>query len=169
MGKKLLQGFVLVIALALTGFTQQNIGPTVPGQSAAFRQGQPVYIAAFRQAIHHERRGTEHTALVAQELDLEKRVRKEFEAIGVFKVVDKISEAEFVFLVYVDSSTAEGLVLVPEKYRQLKEKFDLDMLREAAYGRHIVGPFKLPTSGKISDRLVKKFHEGSGMRTKGKG
>src|SRR6185503_3575300 len=127
-------------------------------QSLTVRRGQTAYIAAFRQ-FHHEHRATEPAVKVIQELDVERRVRKEFEDLGFFKVVDKLSEAEFVFLVYVDSSTAEGLTLPPEKYRQAKEKFDLDMLREAAYGRYLVGPFRIPTLGRISDRLSKSFHK----------
>ena len=40
-----------------------------------------------------------------------------------------------------------------------KLKFDLDALRDAAYGRYLVGPLKLPTLSRLSDRLVKQFRE----------
>ena len=156
---KILVGLVLVIVLMPVAFGRQDSGRTMQAESLTFRRGQPVYIAAFRQVIHREDKTTSHTVGIAQELDVEKRVRKEFEDSRFFKVVDKLSEAEFVFLVYVDSSTGEALTLAPEKYRQHKEKFDLDTLREAAYGRYLVGPFLIPTLGKISDRLSESFHK----------
>lgn len=158
MGIRNLISLVLVLALVPAAFGLQDGKRTMQGQSLTFRRGQSVYLAAFRQ-FHHEHRATESTVRVIQELDVEKRVRKEFEDLGFFKVVDRLSEAEFVFLVYVDSSTGEGLTLPPEKYRQAKEKFDLDTLREAAFGRHVVGPFRIPTLGKIIDRLSKSFHK----------
>jgi hypothetical protein len=54
----------------------------------------------------------------------------------------------------------EGLAIPAEAYRQhFKEKFDLDALRDAAYGRYLIGPLKLPTLTRLSDRLVKQFQE----------
>jgi hypothetical protein len=32
-------------------------------------------------------------------------------------------------------------------------------LRDAAFGRSVAGPLKLPTLGRLSDRLVKDFRE----------
>jgi hypothetical protein len=40
-----------------------------------------------------------------------------------------------------------------------KEQFDLDALRDAAFGRYLVGPLKLPTLGRLTDRLVKQLRE----------
>ncbi len=159
MTRRILGGPVLALALTLTGLSPQNSESKIPGQSFSFRRGQAVYLAAFRQVIHREHAATDHTVNIVQELDVERRIRKEFEALQIFKVVDKPSEAEFVFLVYVDGSTAEGLALAPEKYAQYKGKFDLDALREAAWARALVGPYKIPTLGKISNQLAKKFHE----------
>lgn len=157
--RRILGGSVLILALTLTGLSRQSGESKIPGQSFSFRRGQAVYLAAFRQVIHREHTTTDHMVTIVQELDIERRVRKEFEALQIFKVVDKPSAAEFVFLVYVDGSTAEGLALAPEKYAQSKGKFDLDALREAAWERAQVGPYKIPTLGKISNQLVKKFHE----------
>lgn len=43
--------------------------------------------------------------------------------------------------------------------RYFKEQFDLDALRNAAFGRYVIGPLKLPTLSRLSDRLVKQFRE----------
>ncbi len=54
----------------------------------------------------------------------------------------------------------EGLAIPAEAYlKHFKKKFDLDLLREAAFGRYLIGPLKLPTITRLSDRLVKKFRE----------
>jgi hypothetical protein len=54
----------------------------------------------------------------------------------------------------------KGLAIPVEAYRQhFKEKFDLDGLRDAAFGRFMVGPLKLPTLSRLTDRLVKQFQE----------
>ena len=50
----------------------------------------------------------------------------------------------------------EGLAIPLDAYRvHFKEKFDIDALREASYGRYLAGPLKLPTLGRLTDRLVK--------------
>jgi hypothetical protein len=54
----------------------------------------------------------------------------------------------------------EALAIPFDAYeRHFKEKFDLDALRDAAYGRAISGPLKLPTLGRLSSRLIKDFRE----------
>jgi hypothetical protein len=54
----------------------------------------------------------------------------------------------------------EALAIPIEAYqRYFKDRFDLDALRNAAFGRYIVGPLKLPTLTRLSDRLVKQFRE----------
>jgi hypothetical protein len=94
------------------------------------------------------------------DLDVERKVRKRIEEWNYFKVAEKLSEADFVFLVNRDDSSMEGLAIPAEAYRQhFKEKFDLDALRDAAYGRYLIGPLKLPTLTRLSDRLVKQFQE----------
>ena len=57
-------------------------------------------------------------------------------------------------------SSIEGLAIPVDAYRQhFKDKFDLDALREAAFGRYLIGPLKIPTVTRLSDRLVKQFQE----------
>jgi len=93
-------------------------------------------------------------------LDAERKVRKRIEEWQYFKVAEKLSDADFVFLVNLDDSSVEGLAIPAEAYREhFKEKFDLDALRDAAYGRYLIGPLKLPTLTRLSDRLVKQFRE----------
>ena len=77
-----------------------------------------------------------------------------------FRVADKPSEADFVFLVSYHYSTMEALAISFDTYeRHFKEKFDLDALRNAAYGRAISGPLKLPTLSRLSSRLIKDFRQ----------
>ena len=64
------------------------------------------------------------------------------------------------FLVSLDENSIEGLAIPIDAYRQhFKDKFDLDALRDAAFGRFLIGPLKLPTLGRLSDRLVQPFRE----------
>lgn len=150
---------VLIVMVEITGFALQESERKPSGHSFSFRRGQPVYIAALRRNLGSGHEITDLSFGFAHGLDIEKQVRKEIQAQKVFKVVDKPSEAEFVFLVHVDASTAEALVL-PETYRQYKDRpIDLDTLRKAAYGRYTVGPYLIPRLAKISNSLVKKFHE----------
>ena len=130
-------------------------------QSFTFRHGQSVYIAAFHYEDSHSKYGVERTG-IGDYLAAAQLVRKEFEKSRIFKPVDKPSDADYVFVVYVHDNTAEGLAVGPEKYSQTKSylfKGDLDPLRDAAYARYLVGPFKLPILGRISAQLVKKFHD----------
>lgn len=150
----------VIVMLGPAGFAHQESDRKPSTHSFSFRPGQPVYIAALRRNVGRGHEITDLTFGFGYDLDIEKQVKKEIQAQKVFKVVDKPSEAEFVFLVHVDASTAEGLALLPETFRQYKDRsIDLDALREAAYGRYTVGPLLIRTLGKISDRLVKKFHE----------
>ena len=87
-------------------------------------------------------------------------MRDEIEKWKYFRVADKPSDADFVFLVSYHYSTMEGLAISFDAYdRHFKEKFDLDALRDAAYGRAISGPLKLPTLGRLSSRLVKDLRQ----------
>lgn len=157
---KSFDGLVLLTILGVTAFAHQESARKPSGQSFSFRPGQPVYIAALRRNVGRGHEITDLTVGFSHDLDIEKQVRKEIEAQKVFKVVDKPSEAEFVFLVHVDASRAEGLALLPETYRQYKDRpIDLDALRKAAYGRYTVGPYLIPRLGKISNSLVRNFHE----------
>jgi hypothetical protein len=157
---KFLACLVLIMMVEFTGFAHQGSDRKPSGHSFSFRRGQPVYIAALRR---NGERGHEITDLsfgFAHGLEIEKQVTKEIQAQKVFKVVDKPSAAEFVFLLHVDASRAEAFVLLPETYRQYKDQpIDLDTLREAAYARYSVGPYLVPRLAKISNSLVKQFHQ----------
>ncbi|MFL6332410.1 MAG: hypothetical protein ACJ754_03615 [Pyrinomonadaceae bacterium] len=55
---------------------------------------------------------------------------------------------------------SEALAISFDTYDQhFKEKFDLDALRDAAFGRAISGPLKLPTLSRLSSRLVKDLRQ----------
>jgi hypothetical protein len=140
-----------------------------------FRAGQSVYVAAYTRTLQTVVPESETASGASRyttdyDLDGERKVRKEFEGWGFFRVADKPSDADFVFLVYREGSSVEGLALPFEAYRQhFKDRFDLDALREAAYGRYVAGPLNLPTISRLSDRLVKQFREkiaGGGRRAK---
>jgi hypothetical protein len=157
---KFLACLVLVVMVGFTGLAHQESERKPSGHSFSFRPGQPLYIATLRRNVGRGHEITDTNIGLGHDLDIEKRVRKEIEAQKVFKIVDKPSEAEFVFLVHVDASIAEALVLLPETYRQYKDRpIDLDTLREAAYGRYTVGPYLIPRLAKISTSLVEKFHQ----------
>lgn len=137
-----------------------------PAQSPfAFRQGQSVYIVAFTRTLitvgaDSEGNGGTYRDYFDFQLDAEKKVREKFEDWKFFRVADKPSDADFVFLVNLQGSAMEGLAIPFDAYnRHFKEKFDLDALRDAAYGRYLAGPLKLPTLSRLSDRLVKQFRE----------
>lgn len=149
---------LLVILLAAgTGNGQSNQSPP------PFRAGQSVYIVAFRSQfpfIVEETQREPQREYVTVALDAERKIRKRIEEWRFFKVADKVSQADFIFLVNLDGSSIEGLAIPYEAYRQhFKEKFDLDALREAAFGRYMVGPLNLPTLSRLTDRLVKQFRE----------
>jgi hypothetical protein len=153
---------VFVFLLAAAGVAEAQ---TVPRQSFGFRQGQSVYIVAFTRTLitvgaDSEGNGGTYRDYFDYQLDVEKKVREEIEKWRFFSVADKPSEADFVFLVSIHGSAMEGLAIPFDAYdRHFKEKFDIDSLRESAYERCIAGPLKLPTLGRLSDRLVKQFRE----------
>jgi hypothetical protein len=151
--------FFIIILAADPGYGQSN--PRTP----TFRAGQSIYIVAFRvttlyPVIFDEAGPDRQRDYINNDLDAERKVRKRIEEWQFFKVAEKLSQADFIFLVSLDESSIEGLAIPFEAYRQhFKEKFDLDALREAAYGRYLIGPLKLPTLSRLSDRLVKQFKE----------
>ena len=151
--------FVLLLAPARAAEAQ------TPAQPFAFRQGQSVYIVAFTRTLVNvgadpEGNGGVYRDYFDFQLDAEKEVREAFEQWRFFRVADKPRDADFVFLVNFHGSAMEGLALPFDAYeRHFKEKFDLDALRDASFGRSIAGPLKLPTLGRLSDRLVKDFRE----------
>ena len=152
--------FVSLLAAARAAEAQ-----TPAQQPFSLRQGQSVYIVAFTRALvtvgtDPEGNGGYQKDFFDFQLDVEKKVRNEIEKWKFFRVADKPSEADFVFLVSYHYSTMEALAIPFDAYEQhFKENFDLDALRDAAYGRAISGPLKLPTLGRLSSRLVKDFRQ----------
>ena len=122
-----------------------------------------MYIVAFRLGYPYfldETQSERPRESINYDLDAERKVRKRIEEWQYFKVAEKLSQADFIFLVNLDESSMEGLAIPIEAYTQhFKEKFDLDALREAAFGRYLIGPLKLPTITRLSDRLVQQFRE----------
>ena len=150
--------FVIIILAAAHGYGQSNTQPST------LRAGQSMYIVAFRlyqfPIIVDERDRDRQHEYINYDLDAERKVRKRIEEWHYFRVAEKLSQADFIFLVNLDESSIEGLAIPYEAYRQhFKEKFDLDALREAAIGRYLIGPLKLPTLSRLSDRLVQQFRE----------
>ena len=151
---------VIVIIILAAG---RSFGQSNPPQST-FRPGQSMYIVAFRQIqspiILDEIPVDRQREYINNDLDAERKVRKRIEEWGFFKVAEKPSDADFIFLVNLDESSIEGLAIPFGAYRQhFKDRFDLDELRDAAFGRFLVGPLKVPTLGRLTDRLVKQFRE----------
>lgn len=150
---------IVIICLAADlGYGQANPSPFT------FQAGQSMYIVAFRliqlPVILDEAEAGRQREYINYDLDAERKVRKRIEEWQFFKVAEKLSQADFIFLVNLDESSIEGLAIPLEAYRQhFKEKFDLDALREAAFGRYLIGPLKLPTLSRLSDRLIKQFRE----------
>ena len=158
MSRSLALALFIIILTAVSGNGQSN--PPV----STFRSGQSMYIVAFRTfqfpLILEEVPVDQQRETINNALDVERKVRKRIEEWHFFKVAEKPSDADFVFLVRLDESSMEGLAIPVGAYRQhFKEKFDLDALRDAAFGRYLVGPLKLPTLSRLSDRLVKEFRE----------
>jgi hypothetical protein len=156
----LVPALAFVIILLASGIANGQSNP--PPQT--FRAGQSMYIVTFRlfqfpiipDPVHVDRQRD----YINLDLDAERKVRKRIEEWRFFKVAEKISQADFIFLVNLDESSIEGLAIPVEAYRQhFKDKFDLDALREAAFGRYLIGPLKLPTLSRLSDRLVEQFRE----------
>ncbi len=150
--------FVIILLAASSGNGQSNPSPP------PFRSGQSMYIVAFRRILYpiilDETVAGQQRDFINSDLDAERKVRKRIEEWNFFKVAEKPSQADFIFLVNLDESSIEGLAIPFDAYRQhFKEKFDLDALREAAFGRYLIGPLKLPTLSRLSDRLVKQFRE----------
>jgi hypothetical protein len=149
---------VIIILAAAPSYGQSDPQPFT------FRPGQSMYIVAFRRIefplVFEEVDPGRQRDYTNSDLDAERKVRKRIEEWQFFKVAEKPSEADFVFLVNLDESSIEGLAIPYVAYRRnFKERFDLDALRDAAYGRYLIGPLKIPTLGRLTDRLVQQMRE----------
>ena len=149
--------FVIIILSAGSSSGQSN------SQPLTFHRGQSMYIVAFRQLYPYVWDETQVDRLresINIDLDAERKIRKRIEEWQYFKIAEKLSQADFIFLINLDESSMEGLAIPVDAYqRYFKDKFDLDALREAAFGRYLIGPLKLPTLSRLSDRLVQQFRE----------
>ncbi len=160
---KTISCFTTLAFLVIILIAHQSNGQPNKTQST-FRAGQSMYIVAYRlihsPVIVDEAQVAGQREYINYDLDAERKIRKRIEEWNFFRVAEKLSQADFVFLVNLDESSIEGLAIPFEAYQQhFKEKFDLDALREAAFGRYLIGPLKLPTLSRLSDRLVKQFRE----------
>ena len=129
---------------------------------SSFHSGQSMYIVAFRTYgypyVLDDSCVSCQRDTINYDLDAERKIRKRIEEWRYFKVAEKPSDADFVFLVRLDGSSMEGLAVPFDAYsRYFKEKFDIDALRNAAFGRYLIGPLKLPTLSRLSDRVVQQF------------
>lgn len=148
---------IVTVFFVLLGFAGQAIGQE-GDESFSFRRGQKIYINVFHRLHNAAALGRGIDLTFTNDLNYEASLRNKFEERQVFKVVEKLSEADFVFLVYVDGSSAEGLAVSSQTYTKYKEKQDMDTLREAAFGRYLVGPYTFPGRGKVTRALSDKFH-----------
>ena len=162
MNRKLYAACALAVLCGAPGVAEAQTS----AQPFAFRAGQSVYIVAFRETRQPVVVGDETVGTVTRpdrldfDLDAERKVRKEIERWNYFRVSDRPSAADFIFLVNLDDSSIEGLALSYDAYRRhFKEKFDLDALRDAAYGRYMAGPLNIANISRLTDRLVIKFRE----------
>jgi hypothetical protein len=157
----------LTAVLALLGLSLVGTHASAQSVSApfSFHSGQSMYIVAFRRqsarvVVDSATQNVPSPDYIDLELDAERRVRERIEQWKFFRVADKPSDADFVFLVSLDDTSIEGLVISFDAYRQhFKDKFDLDALRDAAYARYLAGPLKLATLPRLSERLVQQFRE----------
>ncbi|HEV2860893.1 MAG TPA: hypothetical protein VGX48_07805 [Pyrinomonadaceae bacterium] len=163
---RLLPAFVLALAaLSAPHALGQTPAASTATARAALRPGQSLYIVAYRRAlIPITNDAGEATGNFREyfdtNLDAERKVRKRMEEWRYFRIAEKPSDADFVFLVNLDDNSIEGLVIPFDAYRtHYKEKYDIDALRDSASGRYIAGPLKLATITRLSDRLVKEFRE----------
>ena len=147
---------VIIILAAGAGYGQSK--------PSSFRSGQSMYIVAFRTFQYpyflDETPVDQQRDYINYDLDAERKVRKRIEEWRFFKIAEKPSDADFVFLVRLDGSSMEGLAIPFDAYsRYFKDKYDLDALRDAALGRYLIGPLKIPTLSRLSDRLVEQFRQ----------
>jgi hypothetical protein len=96
--------------------------------------------------------------MIDRHLPAEFRIGQEFGKAHRYILVNKVSEADFVFLALIHESAAEGLAVAPDVFTRYQSNIDIDGLREAAYERVTVGPLKVHTLGRLSERLVDQFH-----------
>lgn len=98
------------LVLFSTGVGAQSGAQPPRREPFVFRQGQAVYVTAFHAIEHSTRRShaTRVSGGIDNHLPAELQVRKDFEKRGVYRLVNKASEADFVFLVLLDDWQARS-------------------------------------------------------------
>src|SRR5215213_1734739 len=95
---------IVIIILAAGPCNGQSNPPT-----SSFRSGQSIYIVAFRiipfPIIPVEAPVNRQREYINYDLDAERKVRKRIEEWQFFKVAEKPSEADFIFLVNLDETS----------------------------------------------------------------
>lgn len=160
---------LLGIAVSATSVLAAHADAQLPAADAfVFRQRQSVYVTAFHTIEHSAARpstGIASGALIDNHLPAEFRIRKDFEKRQIYRLVDKAGDADFVFVVLIDDSAAEGLAVAPRVFADYQNPLNMAALREAAYARSIIGPLKIHNLGRLSEHLVRRFHEMEGRTT----
>ena len=116
MNRKLCPYFVALPGLVIIILASHDVNGQTTSAPFTFRAGQSMYIVAFRRERQPVVSGSvkgNGTApdYIDLELDAERKVRTRIEEWRFFRVAEKPSEADFVFLVSLDDTSIEGLVL----------------------------------------------------------
>src|ERR1051325_5268894 len=112
-----LPAFVFLIMM----LAAHHINGQSNGQPLTFRSGQSLYIVAFRQfqlfSADPAQCCSAQPEYINNALDVERKVRKRIEEWQYFRVAEKPSDADFIFLVNLDESSIEGLAIPFDAYR----------------------------------------------------
>ena len=157
-----------MVVLASSDLGASADAPLQAADAFAFRQGQSVYVTAFHTIEHSAASRSTAIAsgtLIDNHLPAEFRIRKDFEKRQIYRLVNKASDADFVFVVLIDDSAAEGLAMASRVFADYQNPLNMAALREAAYARSIIGPLKIHNLGRLSEHLVRRFHEMEGRTT----
>src|SRR5262245_35737139 len=106
--------FVIIILAAGLSYAQSK------PPALSFHSGQSIYIVAFRTFQYpyflDETQIDRQRDYINYDLDAERKIRKRIEDWTYFKVAEKLSDADFVFLVRLDGSSMEGLAVPFDAY-----------------------------------------------------
>lgn len=160
------RSFALSALLAGAAIAQT---PAQTGSAFRFQPGQKVYVIAGSPWAQDQ------TAL-APDLQVERRAKEEFKKRRKFPIASSISEADFVFLIILDSHSRDfdelALALRPRDYLARQNDFDalrslalwqtsqaLHRGKEAAIAASTLGYSGFFRHPSVSRRIVKAFHE----------
>lgn len=153
--------FILAIPLFCA---QRGVAQFDPAISFSFSKGQKVLLIGIQSDMS------------TISLALERKMKEQFTRSKSFRIVDKETKADFLFIIVVDPSSPEldeiALVVLPEVYKQFRS--ELAELRRAAiwqleghYKAHRNAALLTSTLGlssifhrpSVSQDLVKRFHQ----------